>query len=70
MIYQIPIFWTMTSYVYVEAQDIDDAIEIAENAPLPTNGEYLDDSFEVNQEDIQIYLNKDELPNQDVQILT
>ena len=46
--YKIPVVWTMMAYVEVEAESLDEAINEVMNAPLPDNGEYLEDSFEVD----------------------
>ncbi len=47
--YKVPVVWTMMAYVEVEAESLDEAINEVMNAPLPDNGEYLEDSFEVDQ---------------------
>lgn len=43
--------WVESGEMYVEANSLEEAIEIAENSgdPLP-NGDYLNDSFRVNKE--------------------
>jgi|LakMenE18May11ns_1017448.scaffolds.fasta_scaffold9721213_1 hypothetical protein len=46
--YKVPVVWTMMAYVEVEAESLDEAINEVMNAPLPDNGEYLEDSFEVD----------------------
>ena len=46
--YKIPVVWTMMAYVEVKAESLDEAINEVMNAPLPDNGEYLEDSFEVD----------------------
>lgn len=50
MKFKIPVNWIMSSYVNVEANSLDEAIEVAQYqwAELPVNGEYIDDSFDVN----------------------
>lgn len=50
MKFKIPVSWTMVADMIIEADDLDDAIEKAQEAPLPTDGEYCDSSFEVNTE--------------------
>jgi hypothetical protein len=47
--FKIPVSWTMIADMVVEAETLDDAIALAEEADLP-NGEYCDSSFEVNTE--------------------
>ena len=46
--YSIPVLWTVSSNVVVEAEDLDEAIKLAFFADLPTNSSYVDESFEVN----------------------
>lgn len=43
----IPVSWTMIADMEVEADDLEDAVSKAEEAPLP-EGEYCDGSFEIN----------------------
>ena len=54
MIYKVPVVWSMMGYVLVDAEAGDEAMIYALDHkyefPLPTNGEYLDDSFEVDVE--------------------
>jgi hypothetical protein len=45
--YKIPISWTLTAELDIEADSVEDAIFKAEDANLP-RGEYLDSSFDVN----------------------
>lgn len=51
--YRVPVVWTMMGYVTVQAADIDDAIDAADEAPLPDDGSYLDDSFEIETDGIE-----------------
>ena len=57
--YKIPVFWHMIATVEVEAESLDEAMQIVENNPLPDNGEYLGDSFEVDA-DYAATLNEEE----------
>jgi hypothetical protein len=45
--YRIPVEWVMVATVEVEAESLDEAIEKVEAGSLPENGEYLSDSFAV-----------------------
>ena len=49
--YTIPVSWTMIGIVEVEAENLNKAIQIAQNdegvIPIPDNGQYLDDSWKV-----------------------
>jgi len=48
--YKVPVVWQMYGYVEVEAENVDEAVLIAEGAPLPDNGEYVEGSFEVDHD--------------------
>ena len=54
MFYKVPVVWSMMGYVLVDAEDSDKAMEYVkehkDELPLPTNGEYLEDSFEVDED--------------------
>lgn len=52
----VEVQWMMTKTMEYEANSLEDAIDQARN-DLPTDGQYLDDSFEVNEE-ITAELNK------------
>jgi hypothetical protein len=47
--YTIPVSWTVVANMEIEAESLEEAIEIAEEEDLPTDNEYLDSSFEVNE---------------------
>lgn len=47
--FKVAVQWMMTATIEVEAEDIEDAIDIAADADLPA-GEFLEDSFEVCDE--------------------
>lgn len=53
--YRIPVVWQMMGYQYIHASNIQEAIRIAGNMPLPDNGEYLEDSFEIDIEGLEQY---------------
>lgn len=55
--FKIPVSWEMYGYVEVEAKTAEKALEKAltiENEltgfPLPDNGEYIDDSFKIDED--------------------
>ena len=64
--YKIPVNWQLFGYVTVEAEDAETALEKAlnferfgEGFPLPDNGEYMDGSFEIEQDmDLIEHMNK------------
>lgn len=50
-LYTIPCVWQMAGTMFIEASSLEEATNIAiEDAPLPTDGDYLDGSFEVDKE--------------------
>jgi len=46
--YDIPVFWMVGATVQVEANSLDEAMELALQGKLPTDGEYMDNSFQVD----------------------
>jgi len=48
--YKIGVVWQVYGYVEVEADSLTEAVLIAEDAPLPDNGEYIQGSFEVDHD--------------------
>jgi hypothetical protein len=57
--YKIAVEWTMIADIEVEANSLDEAIEkVEEMDSLPDNGEYLEDSFQVDE-----YLSEELNPN-------
>lgn len=52
--WKIPVTWRMYGFVKVEAPSLEEAFELAADpsVPLP-NGDYIEDSFEVDEDDIE-----------------
>ncbi len=54
--YKLPVIWEVYDTVKIEATSLEEAIEIFEetkdNIPLPTDPEYVDDSFQLSDSDI------------------
>lgn len=48
MKYEIPCSWQMYGYTDVEADSLEEAIEMAYDAPLPEDGDFVDSSFEID----------------------
>lgn len=48
--FKIPVSWSVCAEVDIEAETLDDAIEVAKNGdiPLPLDWSYLDGSWEVD----------------------
>ena len=64
MKFRFPCYWEMRGHIEVEASDIDEAKRIAiQEAPLPTNGDYIEDSFQLDEpmiEEEQFFVEKGE----------
>ena len=56
-IYKIPVVWQMYAVLEVESDSLENAISHVESAdtPLPTNGSYISDSFEVDFDAIPVH---------------
>lgn len=58
--WKIPIVWSMMGYIKVEADTLAEAIEIAKDEdgiiPIPDNGEYLEESWEVDMAEDEEFL--------------
>ena len=50
--YKIPVSWTVTATVEVEAGSLNEAIAMSGEVSLPTDSEYLDDSFRIDVESL------------------
>ena len=48
MQYKIPVVWSMIGTQIVEADSLEEAIELAENLNLP-EGTYIEGSFEIDE---------------------
>ena len=56
--YTIPVQWSVSALMNIEADDIKQALVKAYDSPLPTlpnNGEYLDHSFEVLADELEYW---------------
>lgn len=51
----VPCYWEIYANVEVEAKDIEEAVMIVDDGPLPENGSYVTDSFHVDHEVIESY---------------
>jgi hypothetical protein len=58
MVYKVPVVWSVMGYVLVDAESGEEAMDYAkahlDDFSLPRNGEYLDDSFQVDEEGVAI----------------
>lgn len=56
--WRIPVVWEMMGTVNVVADTLSEAMELAKDKdgviPLPDNGQYLDDSWAVATDDIEL----------------
>jgi len=51
--YKIPVTWREYGYMIIEADSEEDAISFAHDADLPSDSQYLKDSFEIDYNNIQ-----------------
>lgn len=58
--YKIPCTWVMSGNIEVEADTVGQAIVKAEHAPLPTESEYIEESFAIDLELLHEYLGLEE----------
>lgn len=56
--YLIPVYWTVSGTIEVEADSLVKAIQLADSSPLP-QGDYIEGSYQVNNQFIQ-FANDDE----------
>ena len=59
--YEIPCTWEVYGTVEIEADSLEEAIELAErdDSPMPDDSDYVDGSFQVDR-DIAEEINKDD----------
>lgn len=48
--FRIPVTWIQVADVIVEANSLEEAMEKVMQAPLPEKSEYLDGSFQIDEE--------------------
>jgi len=61
-IYKIPVTWEVYGTVEIEADSLDEAIEIAlidPSIPLPKESDYVDDSWTVGDREVAEIINKE-----------
>lgn len=52
----IPCYWEVSGTMYIEADTLDEAIDIAiKDEPLPESTSFISGSFEVNQEMVEFF---------------
>jgi hypothetical protein len=49
-VFELTVTWMMAGKIKVSASSVETACRIAQDRPLPKNGEYVDGSFEVDRE--------------------
>ena len=59
--YEIPCTWEVYGTIEIEADSLEEAIELAErdDSPMPDDSDYVDGSFQVDR-DIAEEINKDD----------
>ena len=66
--YKIPVSWTVTSTMEVDAENVLEACQKADAMPLPTDAEYLDASFRVDHNMLETV--NDELSDSDLTMIS
>ena len=57
--YKIPCYWQVWALMPVKAKNIEEAKEKALENPLPTDSQYIDSSFGIDEEAIPDYNEKE-----------
>lgn len=70
-VWQVPVTWQMQGVLEIEADSLEEACDKAYNSGLPDDGNYIDASFEVDDEDLEYvrrYYNdgQEDNPDEDV----
>lgn len=58
--YKIPCHWRVYGFYEIEANNLEEAMQIAEDSNLPENGEYIEGSFEIDLDMIRFHNQLDE----------
>lgn len=53
--YTIPCAWQMYGFYHIEAENLEEAIEKAEDSELPKDADYVETSFEIDTDMIPFY---------------
>ena len=53
--FKIPCTWQMYGFYHIEAENLSEALQKAEDSNLPTDADYVDCSFEIDNELIPFY---------------
>lgn len=53
--YKIPCHWRVYGFYILEANNLQEALEKAEDSNLPTDADFLEGSFEIDNEMIPFY---------------
>lgn len=59
--YKIPCNWTMYGVMEIEAENLSEAIEKAYDGQALPHGDFVEDSFDVDQSDLHLYNSKEVL---------
>lgn len=67
--YVIPVTWSAWGRIYVQANSLREAVEKADTMPLPTDHDYIDDSFRVDVQSIADYNETDVAGDEEIENL-
>ena len=51
--YKVPVTWREYGYVFIQANSEAEAIKLTHDADLPSDSEYLEDSLEIDYDNIK-----------------
>lgn len=52
-LYKIPVSWTVIATMEIYAKSLDEALELAQHEKLPTDNDYLEDSFQIETDGLE-----------------
>jgi len=52
-IYKVPVTWREQGYLLIEAHSEAEAIKLTHDADLPSDSEYMEDSLEIDYDNIK-----------------
>ena len=50
----VPVYWTMMGLLVIEADSKEEAALRAEDAEFPSDAEYMDGSYEINEDAVEV----------------
>jgi len=63
-IYNIPVTWMMQGTIKVEAESVEEAIELSDNMPLPSDNEYIKHTREIDDGQLENWIESGDIKNE------